>query len=582
MNGNAITPEEEPGIEKIFREVGGLVRKKDRAYPPVFGGRVAEMKFFRDVVLEVAENRTPRQTIAVQGPPGAGKSALLHHFAHKSKGDNVADKTVHVVEMNGDDLAAVPIDLVMRLTANAERQRSWTGKTVRLAAEVATQGKMAKSAYKALNERFGLSERSGLTDCLDIYSRHVWPGRVCVVLAVDEAQTCPITQAARSGLTALHNQAADYGVLTVCFGLSNTRDVIEDAGLSRFAEKCVVELGALASGEGRAVLDKTLVHLGVDWNNVDWRDYVEGLGFDESSWTAWRDALVERLDEATTNFPQHLTAALMSVCEGLIEHRDAPAHEWDGVAAKIEQRLDDRKETYYNARLSKGLEFHKTALGALTLAGMNPGITWRAAEKAMGVADDEGDPIDANEAERLMLVAKNRGVISQIKSQRDGRRGRVMVAPSPVPSMIKHLAEHFGACLSAGDPAATRLAQHLNIKGVGLGDHSPAEKRLSPGMVLQETIGAWQEAEGADARAECALRLIADVCELPPHRSPELIADPKKTLDQMVAEYRGALSGGYGECARHIRAESAARKVLDEACRKRSVEHKGDWRGPRH
>ena len=300
MNGNANNPAQDSGIEKIFRALDEYRDNKDRWYPPVFVGRRDEMDSLRRAVKAVASKGVSGQTRVVQGVPGAGKTSLLTHFAKEVGGDIIeGGKTVCVVQMLGDDLSARPIDLVTRLSVNAAKQRSWAAKALRAGAEANAQTRAGRSGFDVLNAHHGLNERSSLTECLDIYSRYIWPDNVCVVVAVDEMQTCPVTRDTRSNLISLHNQASAYHVLTVCFGLSNTLDVLDEAGLSRLADACVEELGTLAPGEGREVLEKTLVHLGVDWGDTDWRDYVEGLGFTKSSWAAWRDALVERLDEET-------------------------------------------------------------------------------------------------------------------------------------------------------------------------------------------------------------------------------------------------------------------------------------------
>ena len=463
MNGIVGTPAQDSGIEKIFGALARHARAKDRGYPPVFVGRAAEMKILRDAVLDVAENGTPGQTHVVQGVPGAGKTALLTHFANEMGKAVVGGKTVCVAKMQGDELASTPIDLVSRISANAEEnQQSRTGKALRFAGDVVAQMKMGQSAYQTLNARYGLSERSSLGACLKVYAENVWPDNTCMVLAFDETQNCPVTDTTKSNLGVLHNEAPARHALTVCFGLSNTGGVLRRAGLSRPGKKCVVEIGTLLSGEGREVLEKTLAHLGVDWSNGDWRDYVGDLGFAESSWTAWRDALVERLDAETSDFPQHLTAAAISVCEALIEHRDEPAAQWGRVANDIARRLDEGKEEYYDGRLSDGLEFHRTALGALIQAGETGRVLWENAVDVLTRGTDGGHPVPRDEASRMLALAANRGALARIEIKMDGNT-EICAAPSPTPSMSKHLAGRFDRKFAAGDPVAVRIAEHLGI-----------------------------------------------------------------------------------------------------------------------
>ena len=61
----------------------------DRARPdllrgmPFFSGREAEVRTFRHMVNTIFRGKTANTTIAVEGPPGAGKSALLCQFAEE-------------------------------------------------------------------------------------------------------------------------------------------------------------------------------------------------------------------------------------------------------------------------------------------------------------------------------------------------------------------------------------------------------------------------------------------------------------------------------------------------------------------
>lgn len=72
------------------------------------------------------------------------------------------------------------------------------------------------------------------------------------------------------------------------------------------------------------MLEGTLDYLGLTTSDAAWLEYVESAGFGEDcAWPAWRAKLVNRLEVQSGEFPQHLTAALRSVCLTLMRQRDA-------------------------------------------------------------------------------------------------------------------------------------------------------------------------------------------------------------------------------------------------------------------
>ena len=62
----------------------------------------------------------------------------------------------------------------------------------------------------------------------------------------------------------------------------------------------------------------------------------------------------------------------------------------------------------------------------------------------------------------MLALAGNRGALARIEIKMDGNT-EICAAPSPIPSMSKHLAERFDRKFAAGDPVAVGIAEHLGI-----------------------------------------------------------------------------------------------------------------------
>ena len=122
-----------------------------------------------------------------------------------------------------------------------------------------------------------------------------------LVILIDEAQTIPLSDRARSALQDLHASHHGCRIVPVLLGLSDTechvmeRDPQKGLGLSRLGLHAVKTIGCLNPAQGnepsesRQAITGTLKALGMDWAEPGWRDILRDAGCDRNKWTQWRD-----------------------------------------------------------------------------------------------------------------------------------------------------------------------------------------------------------------------------------------------------------------------------------------------------
>ena len=317
---------------------------------------------------------------------------------------------------------------------------------------------MRRPSVRQMHEAsHGLTAESDLGACVSAHAERLWPKNALVVLAFDEMQECPATARSQAALRILNECMHDARILVVCFGLQNTETVLrEDLKLSRISADAVTDIGPLAPGEGREVLERTLDHFGTSTSNQDWPHYLLAAGVDPNDWLAWRKGLLDDLEDRAGDFPQHLTAALRATSQALYEHRRKPTPTAE-LATEIVDRLERNKADYYGKRIGDALRLYRTALGALASATERTGsVPLREALACFMAGDDAGRPVDGEQAERLMRLAVARGVLGQ--ADVDGVLS--CVAP-PTPSMTRHLRDHYERMLAREDAGALALAELL-------------------------------------------------------------------------------------------------------------------------
>ena len=305
----------------------------------------------------------------------------------------------------------------------------------------------------------GLTAESDLGACVSAHARRLWPKDALVVLAFDEMQECPATARSTAALRILNECMHDARILVVCFGLQNTEAVLrEDLKLSRIPADAVTDIGPLARGEGREVLERTLDHFGASTSNQDWSHYLLAAGVDPNDWLVWRKVLLDDLEERAGDFPQHLTAALRATCQTLWRNRELPALS-PGLASEIVERLERNKADYYAKRIGSELRLHRTALGALVRAAEEAdGVPLRDALACFTAGDDAGRSVDSERAERLMRLAVGRGALGQADVD-----GVLCCIAPPTQSMTRHLRDHYERMLAREDAGALALAEVLGM-----------------------------------------------------------------------------------------------------------------------
>ena len=469
--------------ENIREKLMDLVEDKDRHEPLVFVGRDAEMSFLEGAVARAMRDKPPPSGFirVVQGAPGMGKTALRTEFARRLLGrGGTGEHAVHCAVISAADLSRPPVDFMTTVARqcvdahleHARRVGRIGVKAVGLSAEdllnMGSKAVFGRNWKGVMASARGLSERSTLRDCADVYSGRVWGGNTTVVLLLDECQNCdPESGRARDNMRDIFEGEHKARMPLLCFGLPNTLRTIQALGVSRPPGDAVRRLGLLNAGEGRDVLTRTLDELALTPEDGDWMEHVRSLGMAEAGWVEWRSDLVDRLEAASEDFPQHLAAALMAVAGAVLGMAEGQRF-GTGLVDEIEERHRRLKSEYYRLRLdSPVLENHQMALGALCElferrkdAGQAPRVDRDDALDIIEAANDRSSPVSQEDSGDILQMALGRGVLAT-SAEEDGQPDGRFIEPPPIPSLSTHLRAWYLECLANRKPAALALRDHI-------------------------------------------------------------------------------------------------------------------------
>ena len=339
--------------------------KGDRAKPggrrgmPFFSGREREVALFRNVVNNIAQGDIGDATIAVEGPPGAGKTALLCQFIEETRRlPAIGDPPRPWLPVFMDAGSAMQPESLMRAVDEAIARQLATEllESARRSESASIANRLqtflnapgtenARTVAKRILDRgvAGFGFRIGaqsdptpttLLKLANLRQRH-WSDWQ-IMLMLDEAQhiSAGIAGADPRLLSSLHQGAVNLPMTFCAFGLPGTLNALADVGVSRASMGQVIGLGGLDEASSGRVVDRCFARYGVE-------------GADR-----WKSAILER----SANWPQHLACYLTGALAAI--SRDAGTDDNLGTPdnGSLVQAIaagDKSRAQYYDSRMQR-------------------------------------------------------------------------------------------------------------------------------------------------------------------------------------------------------------------------------------
>ena len=216
----------------------------DRGPARHYHGRKKILRSFNEI-FQYASEETGGTIFLIQGAPGARKGALLYECEKLARSSGWKTSRIHAPAHRDLDEPRQSLD--SRRKYNVEGGAA--NVTIPGIAEVGVSAELPPQTVKGLLQK----------------------GKVPLLLILDEAPVLGTTnkpsgeqaKIASNVLDVVYNGALGRPVVLIAAGLGTTLKSFEELGISRFAEDCFVELGALSKRSERAVIK--------DWLNKEGR-----------------------------------------------------------------------------------------------------------------------------------------------------------------------------------------------------------------------------------------------------------------------------------------------------------------------
>jgi len=357
----------------------------DRGPTPYFHGRTQILNNFERLLEDFARKKSGT-VIVIQGAPGVGKTALLHECKKCAWANRWEIANIGIGALWDPD------NLLNSL--GYEKRYTRTERSARLGIRWGGWG--WKSARPKPNVK-------------NILKNGIPP----LLLIVDEAQALADQNVpskdnkatAIEVLEAIHNGRLNRPVVLLAGGLRTTLKGFDSLKVSRFAEDCYVELGALSKESERAVIHDWIVKEG-------------GAKGDPTQW-------IDTIARETHGWPRHVHSYAKCASNQLKE--DSGIMTTDGLDAIIESGRKGRIQ-YYKQRINK---FHGDELQCLLDSIAD--VSSKASTSRLTIMSALTQIYDKEEAEVLFDKFIEKGIIEQ-----DGD-GYVI----PIPSMHTWLKDTY-------------------------------------------------------------------------------------------------------------------------------------------
>ncbi|MCY4298833.1 MAG: ATP-binding protein [Flavobacteriaceae bacterium] len=290
-----------------------------------FHGRKEELKQFK-FLLDLSKKRGIGSSFLIQGAPGVGKSALIHEC------EEIARKLKWNVVKLGIRSLSNETDLFNHITKNTNPKEIIKSQGVNFQVWKASIQTKSREEIDYVNEDLVKSRPT--------------------LFVLDEAQNLGIKDTFSNEdkkqivdfLDRHHNLKTNNGFVMFFGGLSHTRKVLVEFGLSRINEECCFNLQPLDNSSERAIIR--------DWitEKVKYKGY-------KSEIEHWIDQITTR----TSRWPRHIA----SYCNQIDVHLQKNEVLTDGQLKMILERGDVLKAKYYNQRCEKLLRTDRKILAKL-------------------------------------------------------------------------------------------------------------------------------------------------------------------------------------------------------------------------
>ena len=346
----------------------------DRGEAKYFHGRSAELAAFKERMGFATVKHRQGTTFLILGAPGAGKSALLYKCAQLAEGQKWK-----VIDITLDALwdATTLLQALGRSKEAGQVEGAWSAS---VEGEVGVPGGVKARAGGSYERKKTPAPRNTL--------EVLKSGKGKLLLVLDEAQRLgkhtPQEYAHRVSvlLDAIHNGKLSRSVMLLAAGLSATADAFEEMGVSRFRDKCYIELGRLKHGAERKVI----------------KDWLKKNGRGKGDPTPWIDAIARE----THGWPQHVSA----YAESAAIHLRATGREMTPEKLQAVLEAGGIKRTKFYEIRAKGLPKKERQCIARAMANVE---TDGVIDKDM-VIESLREAFSAEKAEDVFALALRKGI----------------------------------------------------------------------------------------------------------------------------------------------------------------------------
>ena len=336
-----------PPVEPL--PLNDWLNRADRAEvgrEPFFRGRDYEYEVFQKAVNSLESGHIGGGTMIFQGAPGAGKTALMMECMEAVRLHSTPQNPWVAVSIGPAALeSAVGVVMIMIEEASRERARLLERFPRQVPGKLEKLKDIGQKLFADLSKRGYTVSAGGLDVTMhgesvnvhgqeDLLAERVFRDAaplfkdIRVVIFVDEAQNIPVSESTRAVMDCLHRDTKGIPLIAAFFGLSDTKGVLRQCGLS--TGERVITLDTLSHEAATSAIQDVFNTYGLE---IRAKDKV-----------AW----VDELARLSQGWPQHIKCVSVAAASFIRNHEGIMV---ENMLTEILKHGQELKEEYYSFRL---------------------------------------------------------------------------------------------------------------------------------------------------------------------------------------------------------------------------------------